>query len=136
MFDVEPTEESGGICNCCGSVSRKVWGFVHQDGRTVAAYFVHWTVGKSLETHPANFDLIYGRWGDGAQKEDRCAISLIHFENQDRPGVMVIDADSRPHTSNGLAGSALRRDEVVGTPLASQVFAIFDAVLLQDPRLR
>lgn len=135
MLEVEPTEESGGFCDCCGNISRKVWGFVHQDGQTVAAYFVHWTVGKSLESHPANFDLIYGPWGEGSQNKDRCAIALVHFENESGPGVMIIDANNRPVATSDLVGSAMRRDEVLGTSLASQVFAIFDAVLTQDQRL-
>lgn len=136
MFEVEATEESVGSCDCCGNTSRKVWGFVHENGTTVAAYFLHWTVGKSLQSHPANFDLIYGPWGEGSQVKDRCAISLIHFENEAGPGVMVIDANNRPVAARDLVGSAMRRDEVLGTSLASRVFAIFDAVLTQDERLK
>jgi hypothetical protein len=40
----------------------------------------------------------------------------------------------RPDESK-LYGRALKRDEVVGTPLAANVFALFDAVWLQDPRI-
>lgn len=94
-----------------------------------------WTVGKSLDTHPANFDLIYGRWGDGASNSDRRAISLLHFENEDGPGVMVIDAKDRPIATSSLVSKALTRDEVIGTDLAKHVFAIFDAVITQDTRL-
>ena len=114
MFEVEPAEEGGG---------------------TVASYFVHWTLGKSFADHPANFDLIYGAWGSGTSKNDRCAISLIYFETEGVPGVSLINATDRPVASYDLVGSALSRDELIDTSLAQQVFAIFDAVILQDGRL-
>lgn len=137
MFEVEPTEESDGVCDCCGSQTRTVWGFVHEEGRgTVASYFVQWTVGKSIEDHPANFDLIYGGWGEGATKSDRCAISLVHFESEGVPGVSVINANDRPVATSDLVGSAMSREELVGTPLDQHIFSIFDAVILQDNRLR
>ncbi len=136
MFEVEPTEESGGFCDCCGNQTRSVCGYVHEaGGGTLASYFVHWTVDKSIEDHPANFDLIYGAWGDGTSKADRYAISLVHFETDGVPGVSVVDASDRPTASSELVGAALSREEVLDTPLAQQVFAIFDAVLLQDDRL-
>ena len=136
MFEVEPREESGGVCDCCGNQTRTVWGFVHEEGGgTVASYFVQWTVGKSIEDHPINFDLIYGAWGEGANKSDRCAISLVRFETEGVCGVSVINANDRPVASNELVGSAISREELVGTPLAQQVFSIFDAVILQDHRL-
>jgi len=78
LIEVEPTEESGGHCDCCGHQTRTVWGHVHEDQGTVASYFMQWTVGASLERHPANFDLVYGQWGDGSSSSDRCAISLLY----------------------------------------------------------
>lgn len=46
-------------CECCGTASRCVWGFVHEGPRTVASYWVHWTLGH-LDEHGANFDLAVG----------------------------------------------------------------------------
>ena len=136
MYEVEPTDESGGVCDCCGNQTRTVWGYVHEKGGgTLASYFAQWTVGKSIEGHPANFDLIYGAWGEGSNRNDRCAISLIHFESDGVPGVSVIDANDRPIASSELVGSAMSREELIGTPLVQQVFAIVDAVILQDNRL-
>ncbi|WP_418592101.1 hypothetical protein [Ponticoccus sp. (in: a-proteobacteria)] len=137
MYEVEPTEESRGFCDCCGNQTRTVWGYVHEEGGgTLASYFVQWTVGQSIEDHPANFDLVFGAWGEGTSKSDRCAISLVHFESEGVPGVSVIDANDRPIASSELVGSAKSREELIGTPLIQQVFAIFDSVILQDNRLR
>lgn len=136
LYEIEPVGESSGKCDCCRSSSQCIWGFVHGTDGTVASYFLHWTTGASLRDHPANMDLIVGKWGEGATSDDRVAVSLIHFENDAGRGVMVIDADERPIASNDLVGKALRREEVMGTTLASKTFGIFDAVLQNDPRLQ
>ena len=133
-FEIETAAESGGVCDCCGSESRTIWGYVHQAERTLACYFIQWTVGASLDTHPANIDLIYGAWGEGTTKRDRCLVAMIHFENDDGSSIMVIDAEARL-ASRDIAGSAMKRSDVVGTPFAPHIFRIIDAIFLQDPRL-
>ncbi len=126
--------ESSGICDCCGNESRCVWGMVYSRDVASAAYWMHWTVGHLTETG-ANLDLVLGRWGDGASAEDRVAIALVHRQQPDGgPALMVIDAGVRPITKEGLAGSALAREDVIGTPLAAQVFSITDAIYEQDGR--
>jgi hypothetical protein len=115
---------------------RTVWGNVHErGGGTVASYFVRWTVERPIAEHPANFDVVMGSWGDGTSPDDRCAISMLCSENEDGRSVMVIDAADAARDLSDLAASALKRDEVIGTPLAEQLFAIVDAIFLQDDRL-
>jgi hypothetical protein len=84
---------------------------------------------------PQILTLSMGLGGEGASKDDRCAISLIHFETDGTPGVSVIDATDRSFADDTLVGSVLTREEVIGTSLAPHIFAIFDAVFLQDQRL-
>jgi predicted outer membrane lipoprotein len=48
---------------------------------------------------------------------------------------MVIDGEGRPADHRSLCGQALKREEVIGTPLAANAFALFDAIWLQDPRI-
>lgn len=134
-YEVEPLGQSSGFCDCCGNETRLVWGVVHAPAGTAASYYVHWTAGAGLDRHPANYDFIIGRWGEDASPADRVAVSLMHFENEEGPGVMVIDAGGRPSAYSGLAASALDRERVVGTELAATAFAVFDTVLLQDTRL-
>jgi hypothetical protein len=87
------------------------------------------TVGAS-DHHP-NFDLVIGAWGEGACPDDRVLVSMLSLPG----GVTVIDAAGRPADDRGLCGRALTRDEVIGTPLAANVFALFDAIWLQDARI-
>ena len=134
-LDVEPLDESGGHCDCCGKASRSIWGLVHRGDATVAAYWMHWTIGD-LDTHAANLDLVIGSWGDGTGPEDRFAASLEYREPLDSPSAfMVADATKRQIAQSDLIQSALSRDEVIGTPLADQVFALVDAIWLKDDRI-
>lgn len=134
-YEVETTGESGGKCDCCGNESSCVWGMVHKvDGPTVAAYWMHWTVGH-LNDPGANLDLVLGPWGDGATANERYGIALLHREQVNgSSSLMVIDSAVRPIGDGTLAATALARGEVIGTPLAPQVFSIVDAIYEQDNR--
>lgn len=132
---VEPLDESGGLCECCGNASRSVWGLVHSGDMTVAAYWLHWTIGH-LDTDGANLDLVIGSWGDGTTPKDRFAAALVYREPSDSPpAFMVIDATERQIANSDLVQSVLHREDVIGTPMADQVFALVDAIWLQDSRI-
>jgi hypothetical protein len=133
---VEPTGASDfGPCPCCGDNSRSVWGIVHVPEADEGAYFVQWTLGQ-VPRHGAHFDLILGHWGDGTGSSDRFAVSLEFRRTEQGPWFMVIDANEREICRNELVGRGLRREEVIGTPLAKRAFDIVDAIWQQDERIR
>jgi hypothetical protein len=80
-----------GTCACCGNSSRRVWGYAYADGRCLAAYFVHWTLGHVPE-HGANIAVILGEWGEGVPAERRSALALAYRLLDTGPSIMVIDA--------------------------------------------
>jgi hypothetical protein len=132
---IDPTGSNDtGVCDCCGRSSRTTWGQAYADGRCVAAYFVHWTLGH-VPDRGANIDLIIGEWGEAPNADRRSAISLAYRLTESGPSMMVIDANTRPTLRSPLVGQALCREEVIGTPLAQNAFAIADAVLAQDDRV-
>jgi hypothetical protein len=132
---VEPTGTNDyGPCECCGNNSRCVWGFIHSAEGTTASYFVHWTLSRVAD-HGANFDLILGKWGDQSMARDRYLVSLAYRLFDTGPEFMVIDGHDRPSAKSELVGRVLRRDEVVGRPIAKQAFAAVDAILAQDTRV-
>lgn len=133
-FTIEKLGDSRGHCDCCGRDSRSVWGLVNQGEASIAAYWMRWTEGH-LEEVGANLDIVLGQWGEGTTSADRVAVALVH-RNQDEgsPSLMVIDAQGRLVADGALAAVGLRRDEVIGTPLAPQVFALVDAIYEQDDR--
>jgi hypothetical protein len=121
-------------CPCCGENSRTVWGLARCDGGAHATYFVHWTLGKVADDG-AHFDLIMGRWGEDATRADRYAVSLEYRRTDQGPAFMVIDATERPIAHNELVARALRRDEVIGTEVATSAYEIVDAIWLTDGRI-
>jgi hypothetical protein len=133
VFEVEATGETTGVCGCCGTQTQRVWGFVYRNSEPLAAYWMSWTTGH-LKEFGANLDLVVGRWGDDASAADRVAVSLIHREQDGgRPALMVVDAE--PSQFAELASVALARADVIGGPFAKEVFAVTDAIYLQDDRL-
>jgi hypothetical protein len=134
-FQVEAGEQSSGVCECCGRTSRTVWGTVYGPGRSRSVYYVHWTDGH-VDELGANIDFIIGAWGEECSAADRVAVSLLYWVDEEgNPSVKIVDAGVRPAGQSKLVSRALGRDEVIGTPLAAQIFDLVDAVLLQDERL-
>ena len=125
--------ESAGHCDCCGKQSKTVWGDLSDSSGTKAVYFVHWTVDEP--EHPPNFDLILGPWGDGAAAEDRVLVSLVYHPRPGGGSFMVISGKGRRADDRGLCGRALEREDVIGTPLAAEVFSLVDALWLTEPRI-
>ena len=132
-FETEQTGASVGHCDCCGSTTKRVWGLIHLDDVTVAAYFVGWA--EQRPDHGAAFDLILGKWGDSAAREDRYAVALDYRIVESSAQFMVVDAENRRTSTSELVGAVLKRSDVIGTALAPQVFAIVDAIWMGDPRL-
>ena len=85
--------------------------------------------------HYPNIDLIIGPWGDGTDADQRVLACLRFRPAPDGGAFMVIDAGDRLRSNQPLFTRSLLRDEIVGTPLASQVFQLVDAIWLADPRI-
>ena len=49
---------------------------------------------------------------------------------------MVVDAAGRPAANGNLAGTALARTEVLGSPLEQEAYDVIDAVWLKDSRTK
>jgi hypothetical protein len=135
MIAIEPEgSKDTGICACCGTVSRVVWGYVRRDDDPVAAYFVHWTPGHVSE-HGANIDLIVGEWGHETTARQRVGVALLYRLLSTGPAMMVVDGEGRPSFDSPLVGRVLARADVIDSPLAKDVFAVADAILDQDDRV-
>jgi hypothetical protein len=133
MFTVqEDTLFEPTYCDCCGQRTHGLSGWLSTVDGTVAAYLMHWT--ESRPDHNANIDLVIGKWGDSASPADRKGASLLF--NRLGGGFMVIDAASRPFSSNQeLFTMALSREEIIGTPFATELFKMTDAIWLHDTRI-
>ena len=126
-------EDAPTSCDCCGRETRALNGYASDEHGALATYWVRWTDGH-VEDSGADFDLVIGEWG-GAPASSRVAVSLCYRITESGPGFMIIDASDRSVATSPLVGRALTRDEVIGTPLAADVFRILDAIWLQDNRI-
>jgi hypothetical protein len=120
-------------CDCCGKSTRRVWGQLSDPSSGVyGVYYVSWT--EDGPEHDPAFDLVVGRWGEGATANDRVGVSLLYRASQ--RSFMVVDASSRAFSKNqDLFSRGLDRSEVVGTQLAAVAFAAVDAIWLHDARV-
>lgn len=124
---------TSGHCDCCGHASQTIWGGLAGDDGPLAAWFAGWTVGRP--DHMPTIDLVLGPWGEGTRALDRVLVSLRYRPAQGGGALMVVDAAGGARDRRDLCGRALARNEVVGTPLAGQVFALIDALWLTEPRM-
>ena len=129
-FDIEQSGTAVGHCECCGTDTERVWGLVRRAGEPVSAFFIAWTRAKP--DHGAAFDLILGKWGEGATKDDRYAVALDFRLIEGVPKFMVVDAVERATSGSPLVGTSMMRSDLIGTPLADQVFALIDAIYLSQ----
>ena len=125
--------ESDGRCDCCGNRTRTIWGGLADASGARAAYFVQWTVGQPQ--HMPYVDLILGQWGDDTGPQDRVLVSLCYRPQPGGGTFTVVSGQGRPGDDRKLCGQALAREEVIGTPLAADVFALADALWLTEPRI-
>lgn len=136
-LSLEPTgSKDFGPCECCGNMSRTIWGFViAPNNESIAAYFVQWTTNNS--DHGANFDLILGEWGESAKVENRNAVSLVYKVLNHQGSFMVIDSHERPFAKdNELVSNFLLREQIIGSPIAKEVFTVVDSVFAFEPRIQ
>lgn len=82
-----------------------------------------------------NIHLIIGPRGDGTHAGRRVLVCLRFRPTPDGGSLMVIDAGGRRSSDPPLFARSLHRDEVIGTPLAPQVFLLVDALWLTEPRI-
>jgi hypothetical protein len=128
-----PWKESEVTCACCGGKSKTIWGDLSASDTTLAIYYVQWTVDSP--EHMPNFDFVVGPWGDGTNPEDRILISLLFKPGPDGGSFMVIDSEKRLDRHRKICGRSMLRAEIVGTPLASEIFSFVDTIWLTDPRM-
>jgi hypothetical protein len=127
-------ESLNGPCECCGHMTRTVWGEAHVRGALRAVYYVRWTPERPDDK--VGWLLFIGRWGKATQPSDRRGVALLMRSDRWWPGFMVIDPQETPwRHEEGKLGLFLRRHEVVGQPIAQEAFDIVDQVLVQDERV-
>lgn len=121
-------------CADCGHSTRSVWGYISDERGARAVYFIRWTEGH-LE-RGAQLIVSIGAWGDGARPQDRRCVGIECRMGDDRPGFMVVDATDLPWAHEEFLGAKLSRDVALADPIATEVFAMLDRLVDDEPRFR
>ena len=105
LITATPWKESSGTCDCCGRTSKTIWGDLSSEASTLAVYFVQWTLGAP--EHTPNIDLVLGKWGDGAEAQERVLVSLLYRPAPSGGSFMVIDGEGRHSNRQAICGRGL-----------------------------
>lgn len=122
-------ERSYTNCDCCSSVTTALTGDVSCPDGWLADYVVRWT-----DSHPergAAFTLMMGDWSDDAPSTARWIMRADFLKSED--GFMI--ANARDEAAAPEIATYLNRDDIVGTPFASDCFAIIDAIFMKDSQM-
>ena len=132
-LEIEIDGESGGFCECCGNETCRIWGYIHDPDKTVAAYFVEWT--RNNPEHSPNFDFIFGTWGNDEINDKKLSSWVLNVS----PGggsYMAIDSSERSAAKSGLVNEALTREQVIyDGDVMGLTTDLIDAVWFGDPRI-
>ena len=120
-------------CACCGKPARRVWGnLIDDDGTT--AYVVQWAPGTN-GSHAAVVGLVFGPWGEGSDRADRCHLAVETRFIGGIVQIMAIDAATSPIDATPLAATALSRDEARSGPLLARAYNYVEQIRVQDARV-
>lgn len=103
-------------------------------GIAVAMYSVRWKPGLP-EDHGGTWRLVIGDWRNNRNARRRALVGLVFSKYAGQWQYSVLDSELEGARLEGVAGIALHRDEIIGTPFAKHVFDMVDAILLNEPSL-
>lgn len=127
-------EKTSDVCPCCNNITRTIWGAAHVHDKIIAVYYVHWT--QNSPVHGAHIDLILGDRNQSAPPVKRSLVTIEYRVTEGPPSFMVVNGnENSPALDPQVTIAPLLREQVVGTPLAKDAFAIIDAIWLGDSRI-
>jgi len=115
--------QATGNCKCCGSGTRSSTGTAVLAGGDEALYIARWTDGEP--DHGIAFIIVPGELG--------AFISVLYSFEDDAFTVVGEEGYDWRLSDDGMR--ILDRNDVIGTPLAKEVFAILDEIWLHDQDL-
>lgn len=114
-------------CDCCGTRTLVVEGDLIASEGWLAFYTARFTEGH--RSNGIAFQIGTGTWSEDTAARDRWLFRAI-FDPAENSFMIV---DTPPDT--GIVATALRRDDIIGSPFAAEAFAMLDAIFMKDNRL-
>jgi hypothetical protein len=133
MLHVEPgATVHAEACPCCGKERRASFGFVHDDGDTVAFYYA------ALEPRQHRVRSIVaavslGDWGHEVDTATRCAAVIRARQVKGEIEICFLEPSELPVKDRAMLGRLMSRAEAIASVTRDRFLEITGAVLLDDP---
>lgn len=130
MLEIEFEEPTIELCECCGAETTRLTRFVYQDDDAFAVYYAKFTRGHDKKVVYGLIGL--GKWGEGAEPEDRLAFPFRIWTNDEYYQVGLVDREESPWSDATYLGRILDREEALTHPWVKDVFHITDHIVVDD----
>jgi hypothetical protein len=127
-------QEAGDICDCCGTRSTTVHGFVYASGDAFAIYYAGWSI-----QHPergVTMAIASGTWSEGSGPADRVSIGVQARSHETEIHFSVLEPSQSPWGKTQLFGEMLLRDKALQHSSLRTTLEIAELVVREDPRVR
>jgi hypothetical protein len=126
-------QEAGIICDCCGTRSTTVHGFVYESGDALAIYYAGWSV-----QHPergVTMAIATGEWSEGSGPADRVSIGVQASAYEAEIHFSILEPNQSPWGETELFGEMLPRGRALQHPSLRQTLEVAELVLREDRRV-
>jgi len=118
-------------CPCCGKERRASFGFVHDEGETVAFYYAALSP-LSHRDRSVTLAVSLGDWGHEVDPSTRHAAVLRARSVRGEIEIAFLEASESPVKDRAQLGAILSRADVVRSVTCDRFVEIAGAVLLED----
>lgn len=125
-------ERDSSPCECCGEITTGIWGRAFLENSEVALYYICWTKNE-YEQKGATYNIIYRNY-DKENRQD-AMIAIDYFNNDNGVGFGILDAETNNLINTSQKLIKLDRDEILGMPFEPKLWALVDAIFLNDNRI-
>jgi hypothetical protein len=119
------------VCECCGQIKNRVWGFVSRDGVAHAVYYALLNID---EPEPRlGLTLSVGDWSDEKAVEGRRWIELEVRRVAGDVKMKVVEPTESSLYPWEVGGAPLGREEAILSEWIEEFWAVADFVVTEDP---
>ncbi|MDA7965624.1 hypothetical protein [Ruegeria sp.] len=116
-------------CDCCQQVTTHGAGDLLWDEDFIGWFTVNFS--ENSASHSPIIKVYVGDWSDGAPADSRWGV-VVSWHSE---GCSLLDWDAEDREGNDLF-TCLNRDDVLGSEFAEELWAMVDAVITKDSRLK
>jgi hypothetical protein len=121
------------VCDCCGQIKNRVWGFVAKDGVAHAVYFA--LLNTDEPAPRVGLTLSVGHWADEKDADGRNWIQVEIVRELAEVKMKLADPAESSLFPWEPGGTPLGREEAVLGGAIDEFWAVADFIITEDPAL-